>query len=139
MKKLLSLVADLLCSALLILGIYGYGYLTPQKGIQVTANAWEKAVEKTVSNSNDLSNRTENGLLQTNVLQDANDWHQKFAEHFTDVVVSTDTSYRSPNLSVQLTYHNFDSGIIDESEQGKHKKYGTSSCWNPMEFKIGLR
>lgn len=30
-------------------------------------------------------------------------WKEKFAEHFTDEVVSTDTSYTSPNVSVEVT------------------------------------
>lgn len=30
-------------------------------------------------------------------------WAQKFAEHFTDTVVVTDTSYSSPNISINIT------------------------------------
>ena len=32
---------------------------------------------------------------------------EKFAEHFTDTVVSTGTSYSSPDLSVGVTQHTF--------------------------------
>ena len=35
---------------------------------------------------------------------------EKFAEHFTDTVVSTDTTYSSPNLSVDVTQHILGSG-----------------------------
>ncbi len=30
-------------------------------------------------------------------------WAQKFAEHFSDTVVETDTSYKSPNISITIT------------------------------------
>ena len=35
---------------------------------------------------------------------------EKFAEHFTDTVVSTDSSYSSPNLSVEISRHTQGSG-----------------------------
>lgn len=38
------------------------------------------------------------------------DWKLKFAEHFTSEIVFTDTSYSSPNLSVDISEHTMDSG-----------------------------
>lgn len=55
---------------------------------------------------------------------DTQDWKQKFADKFTDKVVSTDTSYSSPNVSVQLTYHSYKTDRLDTSQEGKHVKYG---------------
>ena len=39
--------------------------------------------------------------------------------------VSTDTSYSSPNLSVQLTYNSYDTNKLDHTQNGKHEKYGS--------------
>ena len=52
------------------------------------------------------------GLPTTKVTLDAQDWHEKFADKFTDQIVSTDTSYTSPNLSIQLTYGSYQTGWI---------------------------
>ncbi len=49
-------------------------------------------------------------LPRTQVKMDTTDWHEKFADKFTDTVVSTADSYTSPNLSIQLSYHSYDSG-----------------------------
>lgn len=38
------------------------------------------------------------------------DWKTKFANHFTQDIVSTDTSYSSPDLSVDITKHTIGSG-----------------------------
>ena len=40
------------------------------------------------------------GLPTTTVSLDTQDWHEKFADRFTDQIVSTDTSYTSPNLAI---------------------------------------
>lgn len=43
-----------------------------------------------------------------------------------------DASYSSPDLSIQLSYNHYDTGVLDFSESGKHKKYeifDRVSCW----------
>ena len=57
------------------------------------------------------------------------DWHEKFADKFTDTVVSTDTSYTSPDLSVKLTYNSFDTNRLDRSGGGVHEAYGTRTAY----------
>lgn len=49
-----------------------------------------------------------------------NDWKQKFQSHFSDTVISTDTTYQSPNVSVALTQITYDSGVADPNGE-----YGT--------------
>lgn len=71
------------------------------------------------------------------MVTDAKDWHQKFADKFTDRVIATDTSYSSPNLSVQLSYHQYDTGKLDTTERGKHKKYGTKTSYVLADIYIG--
>lgn len=48
------------------------------------------------------------------------DWGPKFQDHFSDTVISTDTIYKSPNISIELTQKSYDSGISDSNEE-----YGT--------------
>lgn len=53
------------------------------------------------------------------------DWGQKFSDKFSDTVISTDTVYKSPNISVEITQHSYDSGAIDQTGNGQHSKYGS--------------
>ncbi len=48
------------------------------------------------------------GKQQTRVLLSEENWRKKFADKFTREVVSTDTSYTSPDLSIHLTFHSYD-------------------------------
>ena len=63
----------------------------------------------------------------TTVTLDTEDWHQKFADKFSDTITATDTSYISPNLSIRLSYRQYDTGKLDHTDSGKHEKYGTAS------------
>ena len=76
-------------------------------------------------------------LQQTNVVLETQDWHQKFADKFTDRVVSTDTSYTNPDLSVQLSYYQYDSGKLDKTNGGKHEKYGTWISYVVADVYVG--
>lgn len=68
---------------------------------------------------------------------DPTDWHEKFADKFTDSVVATKDTYTSPNLSVTLSYHSYDSGKLDLSEAGKHKKYRTMVSYVLADIYVG--
>lgn len=74
---------------------------------------------------------------QTSIIMDTQDWHDKFADKFTDTVAATDTSYSSPNLSIQLSYRHYDTGRMDLSESGKHKKYGTQVSYVLADIYVG--
>ena len=159
MKKMIILAADLLISAALTAGIWGVNYLIPQEGVQagsvyesapklkntrelsesggnssVSANSEAEAASGKLQQLVDGSSR---GMETTKVRLDSVDWHEKFADKFTDQVVSTDTSYTSPNLSVELTYDTFQTNRPDNSEHGKHKKYGTDVSWVFADIYVG--
>lgn len=76
-------------------------------------------------NLNGQSSAGQNTTGQNSLSVSRGNWKEKFADHFTDEIVATDTSYTSPNLSITLTYGSYDSGKSDTSEGGKHLKYGT--------------
>lgn len=75
-KRILWIAADLTVAALVVLAVWIVNYKIPQKGIKAVA-----------------APRIEMGsdsLISTNVVKDAQDWHEKFADKFTDTVVKTD-------------------------------------------------
>ena len=108
-KRILWFGADILMAAVILLLVWLVDYKIPQKGVKaVDANA-----------------------------QSMTDWHQKFADKFTDTVVATDTSYTSKDLSIQLSYHSYDTGKKDYSNYGKHLKYGTRTSYVLADIYVG--
>lgn len=120
LKNIMILFADISVAALCLLCIYVGNYLLPQKGIRAAA-----------------PQVTDNGLTATVVKKDPADWHTKFAGHFTSSVVSDDLSYSDPNISIQITKGSYDSGRLDYSETGKHKKYGTKVAYTVADIYVG--
>ena len=123
-KVLLTLVCDIVTAALVLTGIWFFNYQTIQPGVSAVS-------------SNHTENNSTGKLVQTNVKPDTQDWHTKFADHFTDQVVSTDTSYTSPDLSIQLSCGNYDSHVLDTTNKGKHKKYGTNVSYVLADIYVG--
>lgn len=104
-RKIIWFAIDLLLAATIVLVVWIVNYKIPQKGTKAEWNQQEI--------DNVLQNKKQ-------------DWHDKFADKFTDQVVATDNSYTSPNVSIQLSFHQYDTGILDHSSAGRHEKYGTS-------------
>ena len=116
-RKILLLGIDLLVAAALLLMTWIVHYKIPQKGTQAVPLQKITQAQKNVN----LSTETGSILQSTDVVMPKEDWHQKFADKFTDKVVATDTSYTSPNLSVKLTFSSYDTGKLDTSNDGKHE------------------
>ena len=148
-KRILWIVVDIAAAALIMVGVWGFNYLIPQKGVSAvpmqssfTKNTnnpdtlMEKMEEQTDIQMEDTSGQNAS-LQRTNITMDTQDWHKKFADKFTDQVVSTDTSYTSPNVSVQLSYHQYDTGKLDKSNSGKHEKYGTKISYVLADIYVG--
>ena len=116
-KRILWIVVDIAAATLIMVGVWGFNYLIPQKG--VSAVPMQSSFTKNTNNQDTLMEKMEEqtdiqmedtggqnaSLQRTNITMDTQDWHKKFADKFTDQVVSTDTSYTGPNVSVQLFYH----------------------------------
>ena len=145
-RKVVILVSDILIAALLLGGVYGVNYLIPQKGITtqtMEAQAADGGAQSSAESEKSgtagpggedtarekrvqaMVDRSSNGLPTTKVSLDAQDWHQKFADKFTDQVVSTDTSYSSPRVFVQITHDSYNTNRLDRTQGGKHEQYGT--------------
>ena len=148
-KRILWIVVDIAAAALIMVGVWGFNYLIPQKGVSAvpmqssfTKNTnnpdtlMEKMEEQTDIQMEDTSGQNAS-LQRTNITMDTQDWHKKFADKFTDQVVSTDKSYTSPNVSVQLSYYQYDTGKLDKSNSGKHEKYGTKISYVLADIYVG--
>lgn len=148
-KRILWIVIDIAAAALILFGVWGFNYLIPQKGIRAVSiqssltdnrenqdTLMEKMEEQTDVQMEDTGGQND-PLQRTNITMDTQDWHKKFADQFTDQVVSTDKSYTSPNVSVQLSYHQYDTGKLDMSNSGKHKKYGTKISYVLADIYVG--
>ncbi len=132
-KIILQILCDVAATAILVLGIYIGYYKLPQKGVPAVPVIQQgEALNCNISTETDVSQ-----LAVTDKKIDSVDWHKKFASHFTPTVVSTDTSYTSPNLSIHITKGSFDSGIYDYSEGGKHLKYGTNVEYTIADIYVG--
>lgn len=141
-KNILWIAADLLAAALIVLAVWIIDYKIPQQGIKAAAFQ-----EMPQDGNTGLLARPEEPkaasaartdvLQTTRVLMDPQDWHEKFANKFTDEVIVTDTSYTGPDLAVQLSYHEYDTGTLDRSGSGKHEKYGTNVSYVLADIYVG--
>lgn len=123
-RKLLVFLVDVSMAVLLVLGIYIYNYKLPQKGIPAVP---------------DLSAQTEKNvtrITEADPQTDTTDWHQKFADHFTSEVVSSETSYTSPDVAIQITKGSYDSGTLDYTDKGMHQQYGTRIAYTLADIYI---
>lgn len=98
------LIADIFGAAIVVSGDYLYSYMLPHK-----LNALNTQVAYASSTEGD--------------------WSQKFKDKFSDKIISTDTVYKSPNISVEITKKSYDSGVKDPTASGKHLKYGTKIAY----------
>lgn len=59
------------------------------------------------------------------------DWSLKFQDHFSDIVISTNTMYKSPNISIELTRKTYDSGLSDPKGE-----YGTTVTYTLADIYV---
>lgn len=103
------LAADVIISILIMLSVWFFNYLIPRDGIQT----------------------------HSEIMTSASDWKEKFADKFSDNVIVTESSYKSPNVSIEITKENLTTDRLDLSENGKHKKYGTKIAYTIADIYIG--
>lgn len=142
-RRILWLAVDLTVAALIILAVWIVNYNIPQKGIKAAAfpqDAGSIAAGQENQSGAQPEEQAEmqpDSLVATNVVMDTQDWHEKFADKFTDTVTATDTSYTSPDLSIQLSYGHYDTGRLDRSGEGKHVRYGTKVSYVLADIYVG--
>ncbi|MFV0465396.1 MAG: phosphodiester glycosidase family protein [Lachnospiraceae bacterium] len=123
------LVTDLLIAALYVGSFYQLNYRTERTltsaGI-VIENTTSTSTTSTESTATTVASATDTTASSDTVATDVTstdssdsaaettassaDWSEKFAEYFTDEVVSTDTTYSSSNISITVTQYTQGSG-----------------------------
>lgn len=125
-RKVLWMAVDLIIAVLIVAAVWVINYKLPQKGIHAAAFQETLKSAETVSGiQTEILTNESNVLQSTRMPFDMQDWQKKFEDRFSDEIIAGDTFYISPDLSIQLYYENYDTGKLDVSESGKHKKYGT--------------
>lgn len=128
LKFFAAVILDIALTTGIVAGDYVYNYIMPQK---LTSLNYQTIISPSPQSSRtDLSpSSTSPAKKNDSVMQFSNTlkspWAEKFKDKFSDKVISTSTTYRSSNLSIELTYKNYDSKNLDYSENGKHLKYGS--------------
>lgn len=133
-RKILWMAADISAAALIVLAVWFFDYVIPQKGIE--AVSVQNVVEESAGNQN-MQSEGQDSLQNTKMVMDKQDWHEKFADKFTDTVIATDTSYTSKNLSIQLSFRQYDTGKLDMADAGRHEKYGTKISYVFADIYVG--
>lgn len=100
------LIADILIAALIIFGDYTAVYTDSISTLELP---FFSALSDTNTQESQTDDTTSDKGTQENTTV-TTDWSKKFADHFTNEVVSTDTSYTSSDLSVSVTKHVSGSG-----------------------------
>lgn len=152
-RRILWLTADLAIASLIVLAVWITDYKLPKNGIPaVPFQGAEERAEDMVADENmqmmenmaadmetpeETSENGSDALRKTNVIMATEDWHEKFADKFTDEVVAGDTFYTSRDLSIHLSYSQYDTGILDKSASGKHLKYGTQVSYVLADIYVG--
>lgn len=132
--KILVLVLDLSVATAILLATWIIEYKRPQAGIRVQAAQTKEVQYSDGGPRNEIGNAD---LTKTKRKTDNLDWHKKFASHFTDEVVVGNNTYSSPDIAIELTYHQYDSGVKDTSAKGKHLKYGSNISYVLADIYIG--
>ena len=115
----LALAADILIAGCIVGTVYLHTYKLPYR----------------LSPANIIT-ATENTFEQPTVEALQEDWRIKFQDHFSDTIISTDTVYKSPNISIELSQISYDSGAVDDNGNGKYVKYGSSVYYTLADIYI---
>lgn len=102
----LLLLLDILIAAHLVFAVYYIVYELPLAYPGDSTATKGIPVSRTLTQTPSQTPR----LIPLEEMTPASNWKTKFAGHFSSKIVSSDTSYSSPNLSVDITRHRMGSG-----------------------------
>lgn len=137
-ERFLAFALDIVIAASIVGGDYIYSYKLPHRLDSANITTAFSAVSPT-SSSIEASGST--AVTLTGYSADTggsaqDDWRQKFKDKFSDTVISTDTMYKSPNISVELTQGSYDSKTIDTTHNGNHIKYGSQVSYTLADIYV---
>lgn len=126
------ILTDIILAAAILFCIWYFNYCVPQGGIAaVVPESTVTAVNSAAASSENLDK-----LVQTSSDGASSSWKEKFADKFSDTIISTDNCYKSPNLSIELTQGTLHTGRLDNSRNGSKKKYGSDITYTLADIYI---
>ncbi len=129
LSAVIAFALDIIIAGAIVGGDYAYTYKFPHQ----LASANIITADPSSNNDGQSGNGTYTSADGTS---NVSDWGEKFKDHFSDTIVSTDTVYKSPNISIEITHQRYDSGIVDHSASGKHVKYGSNISYTLADIYI---
>lgn len=134
MQRMLALLLDVLLAGGIVGGDYYWTYLMPQK---LASASLVSAVTQPSPTKDPTSQAAGASAASSAAITPAQgDWSQKYKDHFSDMSISTDSIYKSRDISVELTHVSYDSGKIDYSENGRHVGYGSTVSYTLADIYI---
>lgn len=130
-RRIIGMFMDFSVAVLAVALIWIVDYKLPQKGV------YAAPLRETVVSDEAADSLPDTGEQDGSAVSGTQDWHEKFKDKFTDEIVAGDTYYTSPNLSIKLSYENYDTGKLDKTESGKHIKYGTQISYVLADIYVG--
>lgn len=124
MRKIAGIIVEFTIASFIVCLIWVVQYKLPQGKVGPMQNAYAKSVS--VGTEQMVSSQAP-----------TTDLHAKFADKFSDTVISTDMMYKSPDISITLSKHQLETGVLDVSESGKHKGYGTQISYTLADVYLG--
>lgn len=125
MHRIGTIMIDLTIAAFVVCLVWIFQYKLPQGNVRQMHNAYAKSVS-TGTQKTDASTTSAK-----------TDLHARFQDQFSDQVISTDMMYKSPDISITLSKHQLETGVLDVSEGGKHKRYGTKISYTLADVYLG--
>lgn len=128
-KLILVVILDLTLAALVIGGDYLYSYKIPHKLYPTNMLTPSKNSSQLLTDYNDVQRNDKKSVLINKSVKNKKTL-------FSDKVISTETQYKSSDISIEISTASYDSGVIDQSEGGRHKKYGSKIAYTIADIYI---
>lgn len=128
-NSFIMIFTDIILAAAILFCIWYFNYCVPQNGIAAYETAAVQSAAETASGSLDKP-------IQTLDHESSLSWKEKFADKFSDTIISTENSYKSPDISIELTQGTMHTGRLDNSRNGSKKKYGSDITYTLADIYV---
>ncbi len=123
MDRVIKIIVELTIASFIVCMVWVFQFKLPQGNIGQMKNTYAESLP--------LNGKDKGAVLKNNT-----DLRMKFQDKFSDQIISTDMMYKSPDISVTLSKHQIETGVLDASEGGKHKRYGTKIAYTVADIYV---
>lgn len=127
-RTIFAIALDIVLASGLVAGDYFISYRFP--------HVLASADVKTSAQNSDLSAGIPMKQASIGTDPSATALSNTFSEHFSDSIISTDTVYKSKDISIEITKKSYDSQYIDHTDSGKHEKYGSKIAYTLADIYV---